>query len=246
MGATRCVGGLLCLSQVHSNSIWAVKTAAKSEFGLVLRKLMQRGLLLESDPRLPSVCTLITGEPLHGSWWSHPQAQTIFRINEQLADHRDVLIIKLISGKVTFVHRKLWPEILAVGVAREEWQTNGLSRDALLLLGMIDEQSSLRTDEVTWPGGKHLKPGEAARELEKRLLIHSEEFHTTSGAHAKLLETWQQWAKRVDFTPQRILPDDAKKKLEGKIKALNKEFGALARLPWNTLRKTRTAKHDRS
>jgi len=207
---------------------------------------MQRGLLLESDPRLPSVCTLIAGEPLRGSWWSHPQAQAIFRVNEQLSDHRDVLIAKLISGKVTFVHRKLWPEILAVGVARDEWQTKGLSRDARLLLGMIDEQSSLRTDEIKWSGGKHLKPGEAARELEKRLLIHSEELHTASGAHAKLLETWQQWAKRADFTPQRILPDDAKKTLAEKIEKLNEEFGAQARLPWDALRKTRLANTDRS
>jgi len=215
-----------------------VKTVAKSQLGLVLRKLVQHGLLLESDPKLPSVCALITGEPLRGSWWSHPQAQVIFRINEQLADHGDVLMTKLISGKVTFVHRELWPEIIAIGEAREGWQTKALSKSALLLLKMIDEQSSLRTDELAWPGRAQLKPGEAARELEKQLLIHSEELHTESGSHAKLIETWQRWANRIGFTPKRILPDEAKIALEARIRALNDEFGARARLPWIAVRKT--------
>ena len=204
----------------------------KSQFDLVLRNLMQRGLLLESDPRLPSVCTLITGEPLRGSWWSHPLANAIFRVNEQLADHDDVLITKLISGKVTFVHRELWPEIMAIGLAREGWQTKALSKSALLLLKMIDEQGSLRTDEPAWPRDPQLKPGDAARELEKQLLIHSEELHTESGSHSKLIETWQRWANRIGFTPKRILPDEAKTTLDARIRALNDEFGARARLPW--------------
>lgn len=202
---------------------------------------MQHGLLLESDPRLPSVCTLITGESLKGSWWSHPLAHAIFGVNEQLVDHRDVLVTKLISGKVTFVHRKLWSEILAIGVAREGWQTKGLSPSAMFLLKLIDKQGSLRTDELAWPGDLQSKPGEAARELEKRLLIHSEELHTESGAHAKLIETWQQWARRIGFTPQHILPDAAKKVLEEQLGALNKEFDSRARLPWDSIRKTRSA-----
>lgn len=217
-----------------------MKTVGKSEFGRVLGKLLQHGLLLESDPRLPSVCTLITGEPLQGSWWSHPLAHAIFQVNEQLVDHDDVLVTKLISQKVTFVHRKLWPELLALGEAREEWQTKGLSDSAFLLLKAIDEQTYLRTDEIGWPEGEHVKPGEAARELEKGLLIHSEELHTASGAHAKLLETWQQWASRIGFTSPRILPGAAKNNLAEKIEALNKEFGARGRLPWETVRKTRS------
>src|SRR5712691_9806540 len=48
------------------------------------------------DPRLPSVCSLITGAPVRGSWWSHPFAHAIFHVSGQLADHADVLITKLI------------------------------------------------------------------------------------------------------------------------------------------------------
>jgi hypothetical protein len=220
-----------------------VKTVAKSPFDRVLRKLVQHGLLLESDPRLPSVCTLITGEPLRGSWWSHPLAHAIFGVNEQLVAHRDVLVIKLISGKVTFVHRKLWSEILVIGEGREAWQMNGLSQSARLMLKLIDQQGSLRTDQITRDGSANAKPGVTARELEERLLIHSEEFHTESGAHAKLLETWQRWAGRISFTPQRVLPEDAKHNLEEKIRTLNEEFGGRGRLPWKAARKTRFARH---
>ena len=215
-----------------------MKTAAAPQLELVLRKLKHFGLLLESDSRLPSVCTLITGEPLRGSWWAHPLAQTIFRVNEQLADHRDVLTTKLISGKVTFVHRKLWSEVLAIARSREAWQTDALSSGARRLLRLVDQQETLRTDNLTWPRVAKLKPGEAARELEKRLLVHTEEFHTESGAHAKLIETWERWAKRTGFTEQRVLPVNAKRKLAEKLHTLNEEFGTRARFPWSSHDKT--------
>jgi len=212
-----------------------VKTAAASQFEIVLRKLKHFGLLLESDLRLASVAALITGEPLRGSWWAHPLAQTIFRVNEQLAKNRDVLTTKLISGKVTFVHRRLWSEVLAIAESREAWQTYALSSGARRLLRMVDQQEFLRTDSLTWPRAAKSKPGEAARELEKRLLVHTEEFHTENGAHAKLIETWERWAKRTGFTERRILPADAKRKLAEKLRTLNQEFGAQARFPWSSV-----------
>jgi hypothetical protein len=210
---------------------------------MVFRKLKQYGCLMESDPLLPSVCGLITGAKVNGSWWSHPLAQIIFRVNEQLAAHTDVLVTKLISAKVTFVERKLWPAMLAVGVAREAWQTTALSPSALILLKLIDEQGSLRTDQLAWPTAARLKPGEAVRELEKRLLIHSEEMHTESGAHAKLIETWAEWTKRVRFPLQPVSAADAKGKLAEKLKALNEEFSASAWLPWQKACRSRVSGH---
>src|SRR5947207_2949642 len=107
-----------------------MKTVTYASFDVVLSQLNDLGVLLESDPKLPSVSSLLTGEPMRGSWWSHPLAHTIFNVNEQLEEHRDVMMTKLISGKVTFVHRRLWPEILAIGTAREPWQTRDLSSTA--------------------------------------------------------------------------------------------------------------------
>ncbi|MBA3568498.1 MAG: hypothetical protein H0W28_04015 [Pyrinomonadaceae bacterium] len=199
---------------------------------MALQTLRGLGLLLETDARLPSVASLIAGEPVSGSWWSHAFAQKIFTALGQFADHRDVMFTKLISGKVTLVHRRLSPEILAIGTARAPWQMKGLSKSARNLLEMIDEQGSLRTDQLAWPESATAKPGEAARELEAKLLIHAGQFHTETGAHAKLLESWEAWAKRVGFKVKRISTDEAKKKMGERVRKLNEQFEAKARLPW--------------
>lgn len=201
-------------------------------FKLVLAQLRRDGFLLESDPKLPSVCTLITGEALRGSWWSHPQAQTIFQVNERLEDHKDVLITKLLAGKVTWVHRKLWPEIFAIGIAREPWQMKQLTASARALIKKIDQEGSLTTDKLSWPRSNKIKPGDAARELEKKLLINAAQFHTEIGVHAKLLETWEHWAKRIGFKTATIPAQTAKSKIEEKLVILNQQFGVSAKLPW--------------
>ena len=211
-------------------------TAANAKyFKGVLSKLKEFGLLLESDPKLPSVCTIITGSPLRGSWWSHPLAHTIFHVNGQLEDHPDVLIAKLVASKVTFIHRKLWPEILTIGKARERWQTETLSAPAIALLDMIDAKGCVRTDDlvlVSTTSSKKTKPGDIARELERKLLVKAAQFHTESGAHAKFLETWEHWANRIGFAAPSLSVAEAKKKLEVRLRKLNEEFKATARLPW--------------
>jgi len=211
-------------------------TLAKAEyFKDVLSQLKESGLLLESDPRLPSVSTIITGSSLHSSWWSHPLAHTIFHVNGQLEDHPDVLVAKLVAGKVTFVHKKLWPEILVIGMAREQWQTNALSAPALALLDMIDAKGCVRTDDLILPDSSTSskpKPGDAARELERKLLVKAAQFHTGSGAHAKFLETWEHWTKRIGFAAQPLSVAEAKKKMEVRLRKLNEQFKGTARLPW--------------
>jgi hypothetical protein len=186
---------------------------------------------METDPNLPSVASLIAGEPITGSWWSHAYAQDIFTALGEFEDHRDVMFTKLISGKVTLVHRKLWPEVVAIGTAREWWQMKGLSESARALLEMVDE-GSVRTDQIAWPKSAKAKPGEAARELEKKLLIHAGQFHTETGAHAKLLETWAAWAQRIGFHLETMPPEKAMQRMEERVRKLNLEFEAKARLPW--------------
>jgi len=211
--------------------------ATAKHFKRVLSKIVSYGFLLESDTKLPSVCGLITGGPLTGSWWSHPLAQVIFQVNEQLEDHSDVLITKLISVKVTFVHRELWPEIVAIGTAKQSWQTAGLSASAHELLTTVKKAGFLRTDQMAGRSSstaKKDKPGDVARELERRLLIHAEQVHTESGAHAKALETWEHWSKRKGFTRSAIQAEEAKKNLEERLRKLNDEFDGTARLPWST------------
>ncbi len=168
---------------------------APSHLEKALFTLEQQGWLLAADSELPSVATLVAGEPIRGSWWGHPSSGDIYRVMEEMDDHPDVANVRLLSRKVTYLYRSLWPALLAVASSREPWQTDGLSSMAKQLLDAVLESGELRTDYVPSVGGS--KPGDAARDLEQRLLVYGEQAHTDTGAHAKLLQSWERWADRV-------------------------------------------------
>jgi hypothetical protein len=201
----------------------------RTQFNKVFLQLEKLGFLLLSDS-LPSVTRIVAGEALRGSWWGHEQAQTIFAVSEMLEDHPDVLVMKLISGKVTFVHRELWGRVYSIGVAREDWQLKNLSQSAKYLLKTLDAEGTLQTNKLNKSFGP--KPGESARELELRLLVHAEQVHTESGAHAKVLETWDAWAKRAGFRARTKSTSAARHFLEQRLAEINKNASAKGRLPW--------------
>jgi hypothetical protein len=66
---------------------------------------------------VPSVAQAIAGEPIVGSWWSHPKAQTIFDALSEIDDDDDIRCFKLVDGKITFVHRRLWPALVVLARA---------------------------------------------------------------------------------------------------------------------------------
>ena len=200
------------------------------EFEKVFVQLEKFGLLLLSDSSLPNVAALVAGEKVSGSWWSHKAAQRIFTISETLEDHSDVLILKLVSNKVTFVHRELWGRIYSIGVAREDWQVSKLSPVAKQLLKALDNQGLLQTNKLGKEFGP--KPAETARELESRLLVHANQIHTESGAHAKVIETWPTWAERARFRGKASNPASARQFLEQRLTQMNEEFGGKGKLPW--------------
>ncbi len=210
----------------------AVGTTTGSHFQRVFQQLKKYGFLLESDPRLPSVCASITGESLKSSWWSHPMAQVIFDVNEQLEDHQDIVITKLVAGKVTFVHRSTWPHLTSIGTSRENWQMSKLSVSARRLLALVDERGSVITNELPPLGRGKLTVGDVTRELERKLLILAVQVHTAKGAHAKALETWDHWVARKGFQIPIIPSDKAKQTLEDRLLKLNRKFAAAAKLPW--------------
>jgi hypothetical protein len=221
------------LERAHSKrSMHSVKPDARAAYQTVLAKLQAFGFLLESDPKLPSVCSLITGAPLRTSWWSHPKAHTIFQVNEQLEEHPDVLVTKLISGKVTFVHRELWPHLLAIGNSHNCWQMDNLTNDAKTLLKLVDSAGTVRTDQVPENNSMKAKIGDVARELERKLLLVSRQIHTETGSHAKVIESWKHWCKRVRISASGMSTRMAQNNLEERVRELNEEFGASARLPW--------------
>ena len=80
-----------------------------------LALLAEHGMLLESARGpLPSVAALVAGGPIRGSWWAHPNSHEIYAVVNGLADSPDVLRMRLVGGKVTLVHRRLWPALVRV------------------------------------------------------------------------------------------------------------------------------------
>jgi hypothetical protein len=193
-----------------------------AESAPVLAKLKELGLLLQTDANLPNVCALVAGKPVRGSWWAHPRSHEIFRVNGELAEHPDVLVSKLISGKITYLHRPLWAAVMAIGRARESWQIERLSRDARHLLGAVDRKP-VQTDR------RWRKP---ASELETNLLVYSEQFHTAAGSHARRLESWDRWSSRTGYIGEPITLIRAKLALEEVVASLNRKFNGRGRLPW--------------
>jgi len=61
---------------------------------------------------VPSVAEAVAGEPIRGSWWGHPRGHDIFRALSELSGSPDIKCFKLVDGKVTFVHRRLWPALV--------------------------------------------------------------------------------------------------------------------------------------
>ncbi len=159
----------------------------------LVRELDRAGLLLLTDVRLPSVVSIVTGKPAAGSWWSHPRGKEIFAASEALAAHGDVVMVKLVLGKVTFVHRRLWHALWAVATARDPWQRNGLSRPAQALLERVDEEGQVSG------GAKR-----AVDELEARLLVLARQVHTPEGRHERVLSSWPHWARAARFKPRKI------------------------------------------
>jgi hypothetical protein len=100
--------------------------------------LVEHGMLLQSARGpLPNVAELVAGEPIKGSWWGHPRGHAIFNTLAALDESPDVVRLRLVNGKVTLVHRRLWPALVRVAdrftsnqlaALHEEHTTSGAHR----------------------------------------------------------------------------------------------------------------------
>jgi hypothetical protein len=71
------------------------------------------GITLESGRGpVPSLAQTIAGEAIRGSWWAHPKGHIIFLCSRAIRGSKDVLVCRLVGGKVTYVHRRLWPALV--------------------------------------------------------------------------------------------------------------------------------------
>ena len=144
-----------------------------------LKWVEKKGIVLQSSRGpAPSFAEWAIGEKIRGSWWAHPRANEIFRLAESVCDSGDVLICKLVNGKVTYVHRRVWPSLIRL--------SKYFSSDQLA-----------QVESVHTPSGKHeLKvisyPQWAPPESKKaaKLLDESGAIRVIGEALLKEISTW--------------------------------------------------------
>ena len=88
-------------------------TAAGITRNRILAALKRQGVMLESSHGpVPNVVEQIAGEPVKGNWWAHPRSHSIFALTRSVRKSPDVLTCRLVNGKVTFVHCRVWPALV--------------------------------------------------------------------------------------------------------------------------------------
>jgi hypothetical protein len=174
------------------------------------------------------VTTLVAGETVRGSWWSHEQAHSIFDVLEEL--ETDATVAKLVAKKQTLVHRDRWPELAAVGAERAAWQLDGLAADARAVVEQIDAaEGAMRSDALVVAGTRARSA--VVRDVEVRLLFAVDELHTESGRHAKVLRPWASWAAAAGVTAPLPDPDAARDAFASVVRAWAPDRVAKL-LPW--------------
>ena len=198
-----------------------------------LSRIRKDGFLLSSDPHLPCLVSLIVGEPIGGSWWGHPAGGRIYRVAEQLEDHPEVLSVKLVRGKSTSVHRSWWPPLLSVAASQATWQTQNLTPGAHRLWELCLEHGQVRVDRLEGlPLERRQTAGDAAREIERRLLVHAWSVHTESGRHATELESWAHWKRRSRFRAELPPESEARRRFEQRAQRMYGRPGRRGYFPW--------------
>ena len=77
--------------------------------------VMTQGVVLEAGTGpVPSLAEAVAGGKIRGSWWAPPQSQQIYAVTRAIRDCPDVLVCRLVGGKITYVHRRLWPALVRV------------------------------------------------------------------------------------------------------------------------------------
>jgi hypothetical protein len=80
-----------------------------------LKFVRTHGVVLESGAgAVPSLAVAVAGGPIRGSWWGHARGREIFALTRAVRDSPDVLVCRLFDGKITYVHRRLWPALVRV------------------------------------------------------------------------------------------------------------------------------------
>jgi len=78
-----------------------------------LKWVERNGIVLQAARGpVPNLASAVAGEPIIGSWWAHPKSKQIFKLAAEVCENPDILVCKLVGGKITYVHRRLWPYLV--------------------------------------------------------------------------------------------------------------------------------------
>lgn len=195
------------------------------------KKLEEVGMLMLTDPALPSLTAIVAGRPVKGSWWGHPDGNLMYNLSNELLDSPEILAIKFINKKITFLPKNQWSEIFAIGNSQANWQMDNLSIAQKNLLKLVKANGSVHADDSRLKKSA-AEVGKIASKLEERLLIFSESVHTTSGKHVRVLKSWDYVMRSRKFKPKKISPEEAIISLEVFAEALELKYEVKVKLPW--------------
>lgn len=200
----------------------------------VKKELKRYGILMLTDPVLPSLTSVVAGAPVKGSWWGHAKGNLMYNLSNTLLDDPKILCVKLINKKNTFLLPEHWPALFAIGRSKVEWQMRGLTIAQKSILKMIEAKGLVRGDSKGFSPGDF---GKQLAKLEERLLVFSENVHTDSGKHVRVAISCKQMAKLRRIKHQnlkgRLAPEAAQNHFELLCEDLWREYGAKIRLPWH-------------
>src|SRR2546425_4557795 len=75
--------------------------------------IKKQGIAVEAArTNFPSLTEAVAGKGIRGSWWGHPKGNEIFRLSRVIRTSPDILVCRLVDGKITYVHRRLLPPLV--------------------------------------------------------------------------------------------------------------------------------------
>ncbi|MCI4372187.1 MAG: hypothetical protein L3K02_00865 [Thermoplasmata archaeon] len=174
-----------------------------------------------------------------GSWWGHPAGRQIYLVGELIDLDPDTVVVKLWRGKLTLLHRRLWPALVRIGRARSTWQTTGLDDRSTWAWEHVEREGAVRADQPPpdFPAGAAEFRG-AIRDLDQRLLLRAHSVHTKSGAHALEAQSWTSWSDLVGVPRFSGSAQSAQLLIERAADRLTPGADSRSDFPWGPSRST--------
>jgi hypothetical protein len=95
-----------------------------------LTVVRRHGVMLESARGpIANLAAVVAGEPIRGSWWAHPAGHAIFDAINEVADSGEVVRLRLVNGKITLVHRRVWPALVRIAGRLRPEQLTAISEE---------------------------------------------------------------------------------------------------------------------